>query len=45
MHQPVREWFTFQGKKVTLQTIDHQHLSNCYWYLRVICNNCDALSP
>jgi len=31
-----KEWTTFQGKKVSSDTIDHQHLSNCYWYLRVI---------
>lgn len=29
------EWTTFQGKKVTLETIDHQHLSNVYWYARI----------
>lgn len=30
------EWVTFKGKKVSSDTIDHQHLSNCYWYLLVI---------
>lgn len=32
------EWRTFRGKKVTLQTIDHQHLSNIYWFQRIIWN-------
>ena len=25
-------WETFNGKKVSFDTIDHQHLSNCYWF-------------
>lgn len=28
-------WLTFKGKKISISTIDHQHLSNCYWYLLV----------
>lgn len=31
-------WTTFQGKSVSFDTIDHQHLSNCYWFARVIWN-------
>ena len=31
-------WTTFQGKKVTLDSIDHQHLSNVYWYGRIFFN-------
>lgn len=30
------EWTTFKGKTVSLKTIDHQHLSNCYWYLKIL---------
>jgi hypothetical protein len=30
-----REWTTFEGKKVTLETIDHQHLSNVYWFTKI----------
>lgn len=29
-------WTTFRGKKVSLDEIDHQHLSNCYWYSLLI---------
>ena len=29
-------WTTFQGRKVSLGTIDQQHLSNCYWFGRII---------
>lgn len=32
------EWTTFNGRKVTIDTIDHQHLSNVYWYNRIIWN-------
>lgn len=32
----MKEWTTFKGKKVTMQTIDHQHLSNCYWFQHVL---------
>jgi len=28
-------WLTFKGTKVSASTMDHQHLSNCYWYLLV----------
>lgn len=30
------KWTTFQGRKVSLGTIDQQHLSNCYWFGRII---------
>lgn len=30
-----KSWLTFKGKRVSTSTIDHQHLSNCYWYLLV----------
>lgn len=30
-----RPWTTFKGKKVTFETIDHQHLSNIYWFRKV----------
>lgn len=30
-----QSWITFQGREVTLETIDHQHLSNAYWFLRI----------
>ena len=36
------EWRTFRNKKVSLDTIDHQHLSNCYWYLKIIHNEKEA---
>lgn len=29
-------WTTFQGRKVKVSEMDHQHLSNIYWYYRVI---------
>lgn len=29
------EWTTFQGKKVSTETVDHQHLSNCIWFIEV----------
>lgn len=32
------EWITFQGKKVSTETIDHQHLSNAYWFALIILN-------
>lgn len=32
------KWKTFRGKEVSLDTVDHQHLSNCYWYQKVILN-------
>ncbi len=33
-----RKWTTFKGKRVSLATIDHQHLSNCYWFNRILFN-------
>lgn len=29
------DWITFDGRQVNDKTIDHQHLSNVYWYLKV----------
>ena len=29
-------WKTFQGKTASFNTIDHQHLSNCYWFAKII---------
>lgn len=29
------QWRTFQGKVVTLETADQQHLSNVYWFNRI----------
>jgi len=31
-------WKTFKGKSVTGDTIDHQHLSNVYWFGLILCN-------
>lgn len=31
-------WTTFMGKQVSFDTIDHQHLSNIYWYNRIVNN-------
>jgi hypothetical protein len=31
-------WKTFQGEIVTLDTVDQQHLSNCFWFLKVFWN-------
>ncbi len=31
-------WRTFQGKDVTPETIDHQHLSNVYWFGVIVCS-------
>lgn len=28
-------WTTFEGKSLDMDTIDHQHLSNIYWYTRI----------
>ena len=36
--QEPREWRTFQRKTVTMETIDHQHLSNIYWFHRIVQN-------
>lgn len=36
------EWRTFAGKNVTMQTIDQQHLSNVYWYMRIFHNMKDS---
>lgn len=33
------EWITFQGKTVNLDVVDHQHLSNLYWYSRIFFGN------
>lgn len=30
------EWTTFQGKIVSYNTIDHQHLSNTIWYWKIL---------
>jgi len=29
------KWTTFEGKVVDLSTMDHQHLSNIYWYNKI----------
>ena len=29
------QWLTFNGKLANLREIDHQHLSNCYWYSKI----------
>ena len=29
------KWKTFDGREVTLQTIDHQHISNVYWFCKI----------
>lgn len=29
-------WTTFKGKKVSYETADHQHLSNCWWFMTII---------
>ena len=28
-------WVTFDGKEAKLSTVDHQHLSNCYWFAKI----------
>ena len=30
------EWTTFRGKEATPDSIDHQHLSNVYWFGNII---------
>jgi hypothetical protein len=30
------KWQTFKGKTCTFETIDHQHMSNCYWFSRIV---------
>lgn len=32
------QWQTFKGKTVSGDTIDHQHLSNVYWFGLIIAN-------
>lgn len=32
----IKEWRTFNGKTVTRENIDHQHLSNIYWYFKLV---------
>ena len=34
-------WTTFNDKIVDVETIDHQHLSNTYWYCKIINNASD----
>lgn len=29
------EWITFQGKEISTETADHQHLSNCIWFIEI----------
>lgn len=29
-------WKTFQGKEASTDTVDHQHLSNCYWFAMIV---------
>jgi hypothetical protein len=29
------KWITFQGKEVSTETADHQHLSNAIWFLEI----------
>lgn len=36
-----KSWVTFKGKKVSIDTIDHQHLSNCYWFGKIVGNLSD----
>ena len=37
-----RKWTTFRGKNVDVETIDHQHLSNTYWYCKIFQNASDS---
>ncbi len=31
------KWVTHNGVSVSIDEIDHQHLSNLYWYAEVVC--------
>jgi len=31
-------WTTYDGRQVSLSEIDHSHLSNSYWYIRIFQN-------
>lgn len=31
------KWTTHSGSKVSIDKIDHQHLSNLYWYSEIVC--------
>lgn len=31
-------WTTYDGRRVNLREINHSHLSNTYWYLRIFHN-------
>jgi len=30
------KWTTFNGRVVTIEEIDHQHLSNIFWYFKIV---------
>lgn len=32
-------WTTVTGEKIPLSELTHQHISNIYWFLKVICNS------
>lgn len=36
------EWTTFDGRKVSISDIDHQHLSNTYWFMKIFWKAPDA---
>jgi hypothetical protein len=36
-------WRSFRDKDVTDETIDHQHLSNIFWYYRILIGSLDNL--
>lgn len=41
MHQVTerpKSWTTFRGTTLEIGTIDHQHLSNIYWYHKLVHN-------
>lgn len=33
---PILTWETFEGKIASLDTVTHQHISNCYWFLVIL---------
>jgi hypothetical protein len=36
------EWRTFDGRTVSFKTVDHQHLSNTYWFMKIYWESVDA---
>ena len=38
MTQRPETWTTFNGRTIPVENLDHQHLSNIYWYHKLVFN-------